>query len=348
AYMYMLVLSFIFVMVMSDLPPLKIGSLKEGRSMGIGLLLAAVILVAASMIAKGGLSHFNLDLSRVYEHRRDVGVLIGTGFWGYLNNWAFKVINPALMGWAFWRKKMSLVLAFTGLQVVFFGISSHKAVLFYPAAILAVYLFAERRRGLHLMTWGLIGVVLASSACSVLFDYHWLSSLFIRRGFLLPAQLNFVYHELFSQMGHVFMSNSVLAWLFDYPFHVKPVLLVSEYLYGHHDTWANNGFLATGYMHFGYAGMIIFSIIVGMLLWLADILVRKRIPVWLGISILIVPFYSLFVSADLTTALLTHGILPGMFILFIIGKKPVFAGKEMRQGGSHAAYLPSQFGAQPD
>ena len=81
--------------------------------------------------------------------------------------------------------------------------------------------------------------------------------------------------------------------------------------------------LATGYMHFGYAGMIIFSIIVGMLLWLADILVRK---IYGWASAFDRPFYSLFVSADLTTALLTA--FAGNVHSVHHRKKPVFAGKK--------------------
>lgn len=342
-FMYMLVLSFICVVVMSKIALVKIGTLKEGRVIGIGLLIATVIIVAVSMIVKGGLSHFNLNISKVYEHRRDVGALIGTGLWGYINTWAFKVINPALIGWAFWQNRTKLVLAFSVLQILFFGISSHKSVLFYPALILVLYLFAEKRKALNLMTWGLIVVIIVSSAVSILIDYHWLSSLFIRRVFLVPASLNFVYYELFSRIGHVFMSNSVLSWLFEYPFHVNPVLLVSEYLYGHQNTWANNGFLATGYMHFGFLGMIIFSLIVGVLLWLLDILVYRRLPLWLGISIVTMPIFSLFTSADLTTALLTHGILVGMLVLLVLGNKQNVTEKEIKQGAE--AYLSSDLGS---
>lgn len=331
-FMYMLVISFICVAVMSKLPIVKIGTLKEGRSIGICLLFVAVAIVAASMIAKGGLTHFNLDLSKVYDHRREVGALIGTGIWGYVNTWVFKVINPALIGWAFWQKRTKLVIAFTCLQILFFGISSHKSVLLYPVLIFALYLFVKRQKALHLMTLGLIAVIFISSAFSILAEYNWFSSLFIRRVFLVPARLNFVYHELFSKIGHVFMSNSVLSWLFDYPFHVGPTLLVSEYLYGHHNTWANNGFLATGYMHFGYVGVIVFSLIVGLLLWLVNVLVHKRVPLWLGISIVAVPFFSLFTSSDLTTALLTHGILVGMLVLFIIGNKQSVLTKENQTG----------------
>lgn len=339
-FMYAIMIGFFCVVLFTRLPVIRIGTLKEGRIIGIFLLIIMVIAVAISLITKGGLSHFNLDLSKVYEHRREVGALINIGVWGYINTWVYKVVNPALIAWALWRKKYRLFLIFVALQVLFFAISSHKSVLFYPVLILAVYFFVKQKKAFQHLTWGLIGVILFSSLCSLLFDYNWLSSLFIRRVFFVPAQLSFAYYELFSNIGHVYMSNSVLSSLFSYPFEYNYTNMVSLYLLGNPDTNCNNGFLATGYMHFGYLGMWIFSIIVGLLLWIVDSLIGKRMPKWLGISVLTIPFFSLFTSADLTTALLTHGILLGLLILLIIGKKPDLLLNNTKAGGLHESYLP--------
>lgn len=339
-FMYAIMIGFFCVVLISKLPVIRIGTLKEGRTIGIFLLITMVAAVAASLIAKGGLSHFNLDLSKVYEHRREVGALINVGLWGYINTWVYKVINPALIAWALWQKRYRLFILFTALQVLFFAISSHKSVLFYPVLILAVYLFVKQKKALQYLSWGLIGVIVLSSSIYLIFDNIWPASLFVRRVFYVPAQLNFAYYELFSNIGHVYLSNSILSNWIAYPFEYPPPLMVCDYLHGHYNSWANNGFLATGYMHFGYLGMWIFSIIVGLLLWIVDSLVGKRMPKWLGISILTIPFFSLFTSADLTTALLTHGILLGLLILLIIGKKPDLLLNNTKAGGLHESYLP--------
>ncbi len=331
-FMYAIMIGFFCVVLGSKLPVIRIGTLKEGRTIGILLLIIIVVAVSASSIAKGGLSHFNLDFSKVYEHRSEVGALIDVGLWGYINTWVYKVINPALIAWALWRKKYHLFILFTGLQVLFFAISSHKSVLFYPVLILAVYFLVRKREAFKYITWSLIGVIIVSSCIYLIFDNVWPASLFIRRVFFVPAQLNFAYYELFSDIGHVFMSNSVLSSLFSYPFEYNYTYMVSLYLLGHPNTGCNNGFLATGYMHFGYLGIWIFSIIVGLLLWIVDNLIGKRMPLWLGISVLTIPFFSLFTSADLTTALLTHGILVGCLILLIIGKKPDLLLNNTRTG----------------
>ncbi|HBQ25239.1 MAG TPA: hypothetical protein DD791_02495 [Syntrophomonas sp.] len=347
AYMYAMFLSFLCVVLVSKLPPVRISTLKEGRTIAIIVLVIMVFAVTASLIAKGGLSHFNLDLSKVYEHRREVGAVISTGLWGYINTWVFKVINPALIGWALWQKKYRLVALFIALQVIFFGISSHKSVLFYPVLILAVYFFVKIPKALRYMTWGIIGIIVVSSLSTLLFDYNWLSSLFIRRVFFVPAQLNFAYYELFSEIGYVYLSNSVLSQLVHYPFPYPPQMMISNYLFGHYNTWANNGFLATSYMHFGYMGMLIFSAFVGLLFWLVDILVHNRLPLWLGISIVAIPFFSLFTSADLSTALLTHGILIALLILLIIGSSEQKVLLSNSNGGLHEKDLSSKFSSPP-
>lgn len=339
-FMYSIMIGFFCVVLVSKLPVIRIGTLKEGRSIGIFLLIIMVTAVAASLIAKGGLSHFNLDLSKVYEHRGEVGLLINAGIWGYINTWVYKVVNPALIAWALWRKRYRLFLIFTALQVLFFAISSHKSVLFYPVLILAVYFFVRKKEAFKYITWGLIGVIIFSSCIYLIFDNIWLASLFVRRVFFVPAQLNFAYYELFSDIGHVYLSNSIFSSFVNYPFEYNYTNMVSLYLLGHPNANCNNGFLATGYMHFGYLGMWIFSIIIGLLLWIADSLVGKRMPKWLGISIITIPFFSLFTSADLGTSLLTHGILMGFLILLIIGKNPDLLLNNSKAGGLHESYLP--------
>lgn len=319
SFMYGMLLSFICIVLVSKLPIIKIGTLKGGRKLGIIILTLMVLAGTSSLFAKGGLHYFNLDFGKVYDYRIEVVEIFNTGLWAYIYTWVFKVINPALIAWALWKKKYHLLIAVIALQSVFFAISSHKSVLFYPVLILAIYFAVKKERVFAYLTWGLILVVIISSFLYLFFDNIWPLSLFIRRVFFVPAQLNFAYFDLFSNIGHVYLSNSILSDYISYPFQYKYTHMVSIYLYGNPNISCNNGFLATSYMHFGYMGMFTFSIIVGLLLWITDMLVYKRIPIWLGISIIIIPFFTLFTSADLFTSLLTHGIILGLMIIFLFG-----------------------------
>jgi len=321
AFIYMMLVGFLTVLVTCTLPEIKLRRLKGGRNIGVFICGIAVVVVFVWLIRRGGLGYFNLDLTRVYEFRREVGAAINIGFWAYLNAWVFKVFNVALIAWALFRKRYLLLLLFIGLQVVFFAISSHKSVLFYPFLVIALYGFIERKYALHLIVLGLLGLVGVCSAIALFTGNILPASLFIRRVIFVPASLNYAYYEFFSQAGHVFMSNSVLSFFIKYPFPYPPTQMISEFLLGHTNCWANNGFLATSYMHFGFPGGIIFSFVVGLLVRTVDVLVVGKLPLRFGITLVIVPFFSLFTSADLGTALLTHGLAISLLLLWLFSSR---------------------------
>lgn len=320
-YLYAAALSFLLVRICITAPPLKVKALRRASRAFIWVMVIADFFVALSMLGRGGLSHFNLDFSQVYVHRREVEALIGTGMFAYLNTWAFKVINPALIAWALWRRRNLALVILLGLQVVYFGVSSHKSVLFSPLLIAAVYFVGTRGVSHTVLTWCLSLAVAVSSFWTVQLGWIWPLSLFVRRLFFVPAQLNFAYYELFSSIGHVNLSNGMLgAWL-RYPFSYPPQALVSSYVWGHYNTWANTGFLGTSYMHLGYVGMFLFSGVVGGLFLAVDSLVRNGVPAWLGLSVVVVPFHSLILSSDLSTALLTHGLLLALAVLYALSSE---------------------------
>lgn len=335
---YMMITGFLIILGICRLPKVNLKRLKGGRMKGIVLCVGAVLVVLVLLISRGGLAYFNLDLARVYYYRDYVGAIINVGFFAYLNVWVFRVFNITLMAWALLKKRYSWFLLILGLQVLFFAISTHKAVLFSPIFVITLYVFAERKHILHLIVLGLSGVVGVCWAIAVFTGNIVPASLFIRRLLFVPAHLNYAYYEFFSQAGHVFMSNSVLSFLFDYPFPYPPPQMISKFLLGHTDMWANTGFLATSYMHFGFLGVIVFSIIVGLLIRLVDGLVADKLPLWFGLSIVIVPFFVLFTSSDLTTALLSHGVGLSLFLLWL------FSAREM----SNKRFSVQQLGASSD
>jgi hypothetical protein len=295
--------------------------LKEGRTIALLMAGASVFCVLGLMVIRGGLNYFNLNLLRVYDFRRAVGEVINFGLLGYLNTWAFKVFNPFMIAFSMLTRKWLAFGIFVSVQVLFFGISNHKSVLFYPLLIIAVYyLFSHLsyKKILSLMMSGLSALVVICSFVAIYFKKVVLVSLFVRRLFYVPALLNFTYYELFEKLGHVYLSNSILSRLIKYPFQYGYTHMVSLYLYGSPEVNCNNGFLATSYMHFGFAGVVIFSITVGLLMRLVDSLVSTKLPMWFVVAATIVPFFSLFTSADLSTALLTHGIGVSLILLWLV------------------------------
>ena len=314
-HLYILLLGFLVIYFFRIGRPLKIPIINHGRVVVYSISAWSSLAVTGWLIMIGGLSYFNLDLSRVYEFRSDVGELISQWPMGYLNMWATKVFGPILLIGALWKKKYWIAAIIYILHIVWFGISSHKAILFYPLLVIFVWWFFRSSKALAIISVGMACAVLFSFLIYMIFDYKFLACLVVRREFFVQSFLAFKYYEFFSSHEHIYWSSSFASPFIDYPYESEPAKLIGAYLgTGGH---ANNSFLATGFMHAGILGVMFYGFLVGLLFRLIDSLSNKGIPLWVAVASVIVPFQSLFKSADLTTALLSHGIGVSIVILFL-------------------------------
>ena len=109
------------------------------------------------------------------------------------------------------------------------------------------------------------------------------------------------------------------------------MILDSSHLIGYHYykdvmTGANTVWLGSGYMHFGFPGLLFYALLVGLLFSMVDILARRR---ELGISgaIIFTPFLALYLSSDLPTTMLTHGLLLAMILAWACRFKETLEGQ---------------------
>jgi hypothetical protein len=304
------------IMIFRTGRPFKIPIIKYGRLLACVIMALSAAIVTFWMIISGGLSYFNLDLTAVYDFRRVVGDVLYRGPMAYLIVWATKVFGPTLLALSLWRRKYWLSLIIFCLHVIWFGISSHKSVLFYPLLVVFLWQWFQYSRALSLIPIALTGVVLASFSLYILFSEIFLGSLFIRRVFFVPAHLTFVYYEFFSSRDFVYWSSSFTSWFIEYKYEMSTSREIGAYLGTSAN--ANNSFLSTGYMHAGIPGIILYGVLVGLLFRLIDSLSSKGIPLWLAIASVIVPSQSLLTSVDLPTALLTHGFGTSIVILLLL------------------------------
>ena len=159
---------------------IKLPNIKHGHNYAYLLCFLSVVSTSLWLVFSGGLNFFNLDFSRVYEFRRDVGEVINIGLMGYLNTWAFKVFGPFLLI-VFLSSRMYFFASLVFLLHLFwFGVSSHKAVLFYPFVILFVFIWFKNNRGLSIIPISLTLVMSFSYFIFLIFDNITYGSLFIR------------------------------------------------------------------------------------------------------------------------------------------------------------------------
>lgn len=342
-YTYMIAVAFMLILLTQrKMPKVRISTLREGPILALGLSILGVIGTLAFFISQGGLQYFDLgyltgaSIAHLYALRETLNEAIfqGAGPLSYLPFWTYYVFMSTLLLLAIYKRRYGIVFVLLALQLVFMGLSGRRGVLGAIPILLGTYLIIKRRYSLSLMTSGFM-VMVAGSTLLALAGGIWLpSSLISERSFFTPARLNYAYYEFFSEAGFVYLSSTSLAIPIDYPFELIPTRLVGQNIFLS-DTVASEGFLGTSYMHFGFWGMAISAIIVGILLKLADSIIIGRAPMRIGVPLVTITFTSLFTSSDLTTALMTYGILPAMFLLWLLGRRTVQKVEVRSKAGRH-------------
>lgn len=302
----------------------RIPTVKSGRKIFIAFAFLAILGMFSLIFARGGMSSFNLNIWKVYELRRVAGATIYSGAFAYIMPLVGKVLLPSLFAYCLWKSKKTGALLLLFLEILYFGFTHHKTMLLYPFLSLGIFFFFKTSNPLRKILSAFIFLLLSSIILFAVFDSITLLTLFIRRALFVTADLHFVYYDFFRDFGQIFMSNSILSNLIPYPLDMPVPNMISLFYTGHDRTWMNAGFLATGYMHFGYLGMFAFSLIASILFALVDKISKNSLPMWLSICIVFPSFMSLS-SSDLTTSLKTHGILLSLIVLWFISSNKRFS-----------------------
>ncbi|HDM75186.1 MAG TPA: hypothetical protein ENG51_01805 [Deltaproteobacteria bacterium] len=323
-YTYMLVIAFIIVRgIPIILPLLKIRLVRGGNAIAAWSSIFGVVAALVLLMTLTGLHFFTLnilDIQQLYTTRERVVASLTKGglLLNYLQFWAFYVFMPILILSALHYRRYGLFAVLIALQLLFLGLSARRGVLLATLILLGTFVIVERRSAITIMIGGFLAMVVISFLVAIIGGQFLPGSLIIGRFFFTPARLNYAYHEFFSKAGFVYLTSTKLPIPLEYPFSDIPERLIGKEIF-HSKTVASAGWLATSYMHFGYLGMILFAIIIGLLLKIIDSLIYHRMSLRFGVPLAAIPFYSLFTSADLTTALLTYGILPIMIMLWFLG-----------------------------
>lgn len=253
SYLYIVLLGYLIIDVIRKGRPIKFPLVRHGISFALVLLILGALGVTGWMFLSGGIINFNLDLTRVYEFRRETGEMINAGLMGYVNVWVYKVFGPALLAIALWKKRYFWVMVVLLLHVFWFGVSAHKSVLFFPLLIIFLWVWFTKTKALSLVPIAFSGVVFVSLFILFVFDYQFIASLFIRRVFFVIAGNTFDYYHFFDNNQFVYWSNSITSSFISYPYHVGYAELIGQSRGV--DSHVNNTFLSTGFMHAGVLGI---------------------------------------------------------------------------------------------
>lgn len=307
----------ILIVVTGLLPRAKIP--RPGRDLvylGLTAVFGMGSYVYGWLLLTGGLERFSIDLLSVYEVRVEYVQMLGP-FLGYFVPWQAYIFNVLLLLFAIYIKRYWLAGLAAVAQLLLFGMTGHKSFLLAPVLAGGVYFLWTRRHALSWILGGAALMVLVSYAIFLITGDHVVPSLFIRRLFFVPAANHFIYYDFFSQPEHPFvmLSNSILEPFIRYPYDV-PITKVISWTYWGRDFNPNVGYLGDAFSHFGFMGMFLFSIILGLFLRIVDS-VGSRLPSNVVAAVIATPAMALTNSA-LFTSLLTHGFILAMISLWLL------------------------------
>ncbi|ROZ80435.1 hypothetical protein EF096_17815 [Pseudomonas neustonica] len=298
-----------------DLPVVR-----SGRAIGIGISVFFVGFLVVWYFVSG--AALNLDFSKVYEYRAENAELSGGGILAYTNNWTYQIFNVFLMALALFYRRYAWFFVLLAIQVYFFAASTHKTVLFLPVLLVGVWYYFRKHSSLAIMPFAFTLIISLTLFSYFFLEDLWMSSLFSRRVFFVPANLTFVYFDFFENNPNVYWSNSVLSYFVAYPYNLSLTHVVGGYM-GRDGMGANNGFVASGYAHAGFFGVFVYVVLIGVLLRIINDLTYNRMPLWLAVSLCVVPMRALLISSDLFTVMLTHGFIAAILLTYLVRVRSV-------------------------
>ena len=198
--------------------------------------------------------------------------------------------------------------------------TAHKSIVLYPFIAIVFYSIAVSNNPYQNLT--IIFIFLYASLCVagelksyMAFDLY--ASFIGRRGLFLPNIITDYYVTHFNEHPMFLWANSKVTFgLVENSYDLKLSRVIGYHYFGNEHTAANTGWIGSGFAHARIAGVIVYSLVLGLLISVIGVFSRQ-LPKGMVISSMSVVWVTSVVSADLTTVILTHGLLIGILLLIL-------------------------------
>lgn len=312
-FIYYTVASYLLIILIgSSLSVKPIHIINLSQSIFQRSLLAVSFCVIFAIIFFGGIKYLNFNFSNVYEMRGEAARNLPKIF-VYFSSLTTKVILPFSILLSFVNKDLIVFIASIAGSVLMFGLTAHKGTVFYPFAVIILYLIAKNTKAISIILTGYI-LIICASLVSFAIEEQWVGSLMLRRVYLIPAQLNFIYHDYFTNNPFLYWAQSKLSFgMIEYNETIDPSHLIGLQYFDSSSSGANTGWIGSGYMNAGCIGMLLYSIIIGLIIAIINSYSR-HISRSILVAITFVPIQAMMTSSDLPTSLFNHGV----FLLLIL------------------------------
>lgn len=278
-------------------------------------------------------THFrlNFNMFAVYDLRREA---VGYGMptlVAYMFDWS-KAINPIMMGYCLIKKKYPMAIIYFASQMLSFGIDGLKSTFFLPFVVIFSYVFMAGVSFVKLkslIAYCFAGISLLGILEYITFKSYFVVQFFIRRMEFTTNYISNCYYEFFSTHTPDYFRASFLRYLGLESPYTKGGKSIGEVIadeFGRKGVNFNNGLFADAITNGGIIGVFVMPFIVAFVLRLID-----KSTYGLDVRlILTIAFYTTLtlLSSFLPTALLTHGLIIMIFLLYYIDRNEMNGNSE--------------------
>lgn len=278
-------------------------------------------LTLLSLIFSQGITKFNYDFNDLYDFRstRTTLPVIVEFFIAF----STQLLLPIILLLSFIEKKIIIILFIFLFYIVFFLYTNQKTFIFTPILLLILFYFIKIKINRIVYAITLVVSILSFLEIVVLYNQFEVPPLFsestIRRLFFIPNLVNDHYLEYFSKAAFYYWSDSKITFgLLDVPT-INMSHAIGSYYYNA-DSNANTGFIGSGYGHFGFFGILIYTLIFSLTIILIEAIADKFSNYTL-ISLFFMPFFALITSSDLPSIYFSNGLGTSIIFLFFFKKQ---------------------------
>lgn len=227
---------------------------------------------------------------------------------GYAITWLSKIMDMFLIAIGMLKGQLLLILIGIFGQAYVYSITGHKSVVL-SVCLLFMVLFCLRNKGQTFgirFTWCMslfVGIALLMDYSNNTITF---TEIFTRRMLLLPGALSSLFFDFFSTNPKTYLGHSIFHFFVEYPYNANPSSIIGFVYFGSEKMSANANMWADGYSAFGYAGVIVFSLLLAVILWIYDSIAQNR-NFMVSVALMVMPAWSL-VDSSFIIALITNGI----------------------------------------
>lgn len=312
---------FVTLVVAAVTPKRVLRSPKISSLLIVRVLTLISLINLVAIVAIGGFSNVNLDLFRVYEYRESVKEVL-PGFFGYINAFTVRAALPFMLVLGLQEKNRVYVLLSLGMSFAFFALTANRLPLFQPILVATVFFATGRANYSSWLALGFCAISLVGLISFLFWDGGVppeIATLSIYRGLFVPVLVNWQYIDYFGNYSKFFYwSESKVTLGLVAPADSLPMINVigAEYWAGPHVA-ANAGLIGSGYGNAGVIGVLLYSIVFGLLLALLEGY-AKRHGHKLVLSLLLVPLVIGLNTADFVTLFLSQGLGASLLMLMLL------------------------------